>query len=175
MTDLSGWLLDIYPEPKDCISLWLLGDDGKRYRLEQVFPVTFYIAGTEQRLQAVSQYLRLHPLAPRLERTERRELFHASPIPLLAVETNQPDQQMRLFYQILSAFPDLAYYDVDVSLTLRHAARFNTFPLARCSLQIRPGLSHPGTACTQFSLGAESTRTTVAYPAHGNRCRPCTP
>lgn len=136
MTHLSGWLLDIYPEPKDCISLWLLGDDGRRYRLEQVFPVTFYIAGTEQRLQAVSQYLRLHPLAPRLERTERRELFHASPIPLLAVETNQPDQQMRLFYQIMSAFPDLAYYDVDVSLTLRHAARFNTFPLARCSLQI---------------------------------------
>jgi DNA polymerase-2 len=139
MTCISGWLLDVYPDPGDHISLWLLGDDGKRYRLEQAFPVTFYMAGTKQRLQAASQYLRAHPLAPRLERTERRELFSDSLVPLLAVETDQPDQQMRLFYQILAAFPDLDYYDVDIPLPLRHAAVHNTFPLARCSLQIDPG------------------------------------
>ncbi len=136
MTQLSGWLLDVYPDPEDHISLWLLGDDGHRYRLEQIFPVTFYIGGAETRLQAVRQYLQAHPLAPHLERTERRELFSESPIPLLAVQTNHPDQQMRLFYQIMAAFPDLTYYDVDIPLPLRHAAIYNTFPLARCALHL---------------------------------------
>lgn len=136
MIQLSGWLLDIYSNLDNHICLWLLGDDGKRYRLEQVFPVTFYIAGSEPRLQAASQYLQSLPLAPQLSRTHRRELFSESPVPVLAVQTDRPEQQTRLFYQTLSTFPDLAYYDVDIPLPLRHAAIYNTFPMARCSLQI---------------------------------------
>lgn len=136
MTQLSGWLLDVYPDSEEYISLWLLGDNGNRYRLEQVFPVTFYIAGPESRLQAASQYLQAQPFSLHLERTERRELFSETPVPLLAVQISQPEQQMRLFYKTLAAFPDLAYYDVDIPLPLRHAAIYNTFPLARLSLQV---------------------------------------
>ncbi len=136
MTQLSGWLLDIYPDIDQYICLWLLGDDDRRYQLKQVFPVAFYLAGAETRLQAASQYLQAHPFAPRLERTQRRELFSASPVPLLAVQTDQQDQLTRLFSQTMAAFPDLTYYDVDIPLSLRHAAVYNTFPLARCSLQV---------------------------------------
>lgn len=136
MTQLNGWLLDVYPDFDNHICLWLLGDDGKRYQLEQTFTVTFYIAGAEPRLQAANQYLLAHPLAPKLARTQRRELFSPSPLPLLAVQTDHPDQQMRLFSQTLAVFPDLTYYDVDIPLPLRHAAVYNTFPLARCSVHM---------------------------------------
>jgi DNA polymerase-2 len=37
----------------------------------------------------------------------------------------------------VEAFPDLIYYDVDVSLPLRYAAAFGIFPLARCQVVVK--------------------------------------
>ena len=36
-----------------------------------------------------------------------------------------------------AAYPDLTYYDADISIALRHAAKYDTFPLARCRLEVR--------------------------------------
>ena len=44
METLTGWLLDLR-RPGDGLVLWLLGEDGRRLRLRQPFPVTFYAAG----------------------------------------------------------------------------------------------------------------------------------
>ena len=41
MVERSGWLLDVYADQRDGVTLWLLGDDGRRHRLHQHFPVTF--------------------------------------------------------------------------------------------------------------------------------------
>ena len=46
-----GWLLDMYTDPRDGLVLWLLEEDednpdgGRRIRLTQPFPITFYAAG----------------------------------------------------------------------------------------------------------------------------------
>ena len=45
MAELTGWLLDLYEDPRDGVVLWLIGADGTRHRLHQTFPVTFYAAG----------------------------------------------------------------------------------------------------------------------------------
>jgi len=132
MPDHVGWLLDLHEDKCKGVVLWLIGDDGERYRLRQDFPVTFYATGDPEQLRDLQRCLRTRPEKPRLYRTQRRDLFHNSPLTLLAVEMDAPARQPRLFQQMAKRFPELDFYDADVNITLRHAARWGTFPLARC-------------------------------------------
>ena len=132
MPDHVGWLLDLYEDNREGIVLWLIGDDGERCRLRQDFPVTFYAAGDPEQLRDLQCYLRTRPEKLRLYRAQRRDLFHDKPLTLMAVEMRAPVRQPRLFQQITHRFPGLDYYDADLNITLRHAARWGTFPLARC-------------------------------------------
>lgn len=136
MSELSGWLLDLFADPRGGVVLWVLGDDGQRHRLRQPFPVTFYAAGPAARLRALWRFLRAQPLPVALARRQRRDLFQPEPIDLLAVEVAQPSLQPRLFRQVAQNFPDLIYYDADIPLSLRYAAVHGVFPLARCHLWI---------------------------------------
>jgi len=136
MPDHVGWLLDLYEDDREGVVLWLIGDDGERWRLRQDFPVTFYAAGDLEQLRDLQRYLRARPEKLRLYRTQRRDLFHDRPLTLLAIETSAPIHQPRLFQQIADRFPNLDYYDADLKITLRHAARWDTFPLARCSISV---------------------------------------
>jgi len=55
-------------------------------------------------------------------------------VPVLAVETPTPGMQSAWFARAGRIFPDLIWYDADLALPLRHAARFGSFPLARLRL-----------------------------------------
>jgi len=134
MNEFTGWLLDLYPDPcQPGVAIWLVGEDGNRYRLHQSFSVTFYAAGEAQRLRALWKYLASQP-GLTLSRTERRDLFSPSPLSLLAVQVNNPIEQTRLFHQLAELYPDLTYFDADIPLPLRYAAEKRVFPMARCSL-----------------------------------------
>ena len=131
---LRGWLLDLYPDEED-LSLWLLGEDGKRYHLHQEFAMKFYIAGPSPLLRAAWKWLCTQPEQPVLAREERRDLF-AGLIPVLSVEVSGPMELTRLFGRASRAFPDLTYYDADIHLSLRYAARHGAYPLADCEVEI---------------------------------------
>jgi DNA polymerase-2 len=135
---ITGWLLDLYADPKDGVVLWLLDEAGgfQRHRLQQAFPLTFYIAGPTPRLRAVWRYLEAQPLPVKLARTERRDLFSPEPLTVLAVQVENAATQPAIFRKVSREFPDLNYYDADLPLALHHAARFGTFPLARCKVAI---------------------------------------
>jgi DNA polymerase-2 len=135
MVELTGWLLDVYPDPAGGAALWLLGDDGVRHRFYQPFPVTFYAAGPASRLRDLWRFLRAQPVELELARAERRDLFNDQPLPVLAIQVRQAGEQPRLFQQVERAFPELSYYDADISLPLRFAAANGAFPLARCRLE----------------------------------------
>ena len=75
MPELGGWLLDLYEDAADGLTLWLLADDGRRLRLTQAFPVTFYAAGEAGELRRLWRWLSARPERPRLGREERRDLF----------------------------------------------------------------------------------------------------
>jgi DNA polymerase-2 len=135
MTEHTGWLLDLYPDPQAGVALWLLEDDGVRTRFTQSFPVTFYAAGPAPMLRSFWRYLQQQPYHLRLARAERRDIFLDQTIPVLGVTVNLPADQIRLFYQAARAFPDLTFYDGDLALALRHAAVYGTFPLARCRIE----------------------------------------
>lgn len=135
--EFSGWLLDVYADPHDGVALWLLDErDGSRRRLRQALPVAFHVAGTAARLRQLWRYLQSEGLNGRvpvtLSRSERRELFSDQPVSVLTAQVSQPAAQPALFRKVSQAFPDLTYYDADLSPALHHAARYGAFPLARC-------------------------------------------
>jgi DNA polymerase-2 len=141
-----SWLLDLYPDPQAGVALWLIGADGQRRLLRQPFPVTFYAAGPDARLRALQQLLDHSAAAllndPSIQAglttsfTQRRDLFASQPLPVLSIQVARPSDQPRLFQKIAAAFPDLTYYDADIPLHLRYAARYNAFPLARCHVEV---------------------------------------
>ncbi len=132
MPDLTGWLLDLYEEESGGVALWLIGDDGGRYRLRQDFPITFYAAGSNARLKALWAWLKRHPLKPHLSRDQRRDILQDGMTTVLKIDVENAFQQPQLFQEMVRQFPELDYYDADLGITLRHAAKHGTFPLARC-------------------------------------------
>ena len=134
MNDLRGWLLDLYADETDGLVFWLLAEDGRRLRLTQPFPISFYAHGPFPRLRALWRFLQQQPIPVQLARTVRADLF-AGPLDLLAVEVANPALQPRLFHQVVRRFPDLTYYDADISLGLRYAAVYDIFPLCRCQVE----------------------------------------
>ncbi len=132
MAEFSGWLLDLYEDPRDGVVLWVIGADGVRHRLHQNFPVTFYAAGPPSQLRALWRWLEKEGGGVKLAREERRDLFLPEPVTVLSAEVPNPAAQVQLFKRASQAFPALTYYDADLQLSLRFAARTGAYPMARC-------------------------------------------
>ncbi|MBU2611884.1 MAG: hypothetical protein KJ606_13200 [Chloroflexi bacterium] len=132
---ITGWLFDVYPN-ETSLTLWLIGEDGKRRRFVQDFAATVYAAGPSPRLRALWKWLKAQDVPVRLSRAERKDVFQGM-VTVLAVEVLQPVKMDEIFRSMVAAFPNLTYYDADISLPLRYAAAFGVFPLARCRLEVR--------------------------------------
>jgi DNA polymerase-2 len=130
MREVTGWFLDVYAGDVGVV-VWLAGEDGGRYRLTQAFPVTFYATGPFDRLRQLWRHLRQSRPAPRLGRARRADLF-AGPLDVMEICAFGPARQQQLFREAQANFPDLEYYDADIPLGLRYAARFGVTPLLRC-------------------------------------------
>ncbi|GAP14331.1 DNA polymerase elongation subunit [Longilinea arvoryzae] len=136
MDEITGWLLDLYEDGERGLALWFIAEDGRRLCLHQAFPLHFYAAGPAPRLREAWQWLGQRPDPPKLARESRRDLFQPQPIPVLAVEARHPAEQRALFAELERAFPDLTYYDADVQVQIRHAARYGSFSLAHCRVSV---------------------------------------
>ena len=132
---ICGWLFDIYPNETN-LTLWLIGEDGKRHRFVQDFAATVYAAGPAPRLRALWRWLQEQPVPVHLLRLERKDVFLGMTV-VLAVEILQPVKLDGLFRDMVEAFPDLTYYDGDISLPLRYAAAFGVFPLAQVRMEVQ--------------------------------------
>ena len=132
---IEGWLLDIYPNETN-VTLWLIGTDGQRHRFFQDFTATLYVAGPAARLRELWKWLSGQPVPVRLSRTQRRDVFQGV-LSVLAVDVLQPIKLDGLFRSMVAAFPELSYFDADISIPLRYAACFDVFPLARCRVEVR--------------------------------------
>ncbi len=130
MREVLGWLLDVYAS-ENGVTVWLLGEDGQRYRFTQAFPVIFYAAGPFPHLRHLWRYLKANAPTARLSRTQRLELFSGL-LDVMEIQTATPLAQTRLFREIRTRFPDLDFFDVDIPLSLRYAAAHGAFPLAHC-------------------------------------------
>ena len=81
---ITGWLFDIYPNETN-LTVWLIGEDGQRYRFVQDFAATVYAAGSSPRLRELWKWLEAQDVPVHLSRTERRDVFRGT-VTVLAVE-----------------------------------------------------------------------------------------
>lgn len=135
MSRVRGWLFDLYAAPQGGAAVWLIGEGGERLQLWQPFPLTFHAAGPPARLRDLWRALRVRGAPVSLAREERRDLFQPAPQAVLAIACERQETLRSVFAQARADFPDLEYYDVDVPLALRHAARFGSFPLCPCEFE----------------------------------------
>jgi DNA polymerase-2 len=135
MKEYVGWLFDLYAQ-KDGIVLWVVGEDKKSRSFTQPFQITFYVGGPFHRLRELWKFLREKPVM--LSRTQREDL-HEGVKDVLEVEVRNPSYFDELFREVNQRFPDLLYYDVDIPLILRYAAKYDAFPLGRCKVEVEEG------------------------------------
>ncbi|MFN2119262.1 MAG: DNA polymerase domain-containing protein, partial [Anaerolineales bacterium] len=81
----------------------------------------------------LGRFLEESPHCLGAELTERRDLFSGM-VNVLAITCPNPGPQSELFRQLLNCFPELDYFDADISIELRHAVDFGLFPLSRCRI-----------------------------------------
>lgn len=134
----TGWLLDVYADIAQGVVVWLLGDDGQRYQLQQPMTSTFYARGTFPRLRECWRFLRGQGIPVTLSRTRREDLFDGL-VDVLAVATDTAVLP-RLFRHTQTQFPDLDYYDADIPVSVRYAARFGVTPTLRCQVTAADGV-----------------------------------
>ena len=151
MRAYTGWLFDIYSNPKHGITVWLLSEDGKSHSFEQEFSITFYVGGPVHRLHQLCKYLKEKQVV--MSRTERDDLYSGKK-DVLKVEVPSFSAFEELFKEIQPRFPDLSYYDVDIPLILRYAAVYHVFPLAYCKVEVEQGwnISHITALDTPWEL-----------------------
>jgi DNA polymerase-2 len=138
MIHARGWVLDVFAGPEGVI-IWFAGDDGKRLRLHQHFPVTFYATGDVKRLHELCLWLLHQPEKVKLDRNERQDIFLPDPVTVLSITVPHAASQSRLFRRTTDTFPDLTYYDGDLQTSLRYAALNNIFPLVYCEIDAGEG------------------------------------
>jgi DNA polymerase-2 len=134
MAKHRGWLLDLYPDEQDGLVLWFIGEDGSRLRFNQSFPITFYAAGPVARLRELWRYLREQTLSLTMSRSRRQDLF-SGPLDVLAIEVANAALQPRLFSRLLRHFPDLDFFDADIPVSVRYAAKHEVFVLTHCQIE----------------------------------------
>ena len=130
----KGWLLDLYEDGADRIRLWFIMDDGSRICLRQDFPVSFYIYGPAGRLHDCCLFLKRQPGVLRLSRETKKDVFQPDLLCVLRVDMVGPDSQKSCFQSVQRTFPDLTWYNADISVQARHCAMYESFPMALCEL-----------------------------------------
>ena len=134
-THLRGWLLDLYEDADDGLRIWFIAEDGARVCLRQKLEAVFYASGDNEQLRSLWKALRRYAEVVSLQREARRDAFIPEPISVLKAVIASPMDETRLFREIQQRFPQLVYYDADIPVTIRHAARYGTFPMAFCDIE----------------------------------------
>ena len=131
----KGWLLDLYEDAADGVLLWFIMDDGRRICLRQEFPVSFYAYGPVSRLHECCLFLRKQPGVTGLAREMKKDVFQPELLCVLRVDMQGPASQQSCFRTLQKVFPDLTWYNADISVQARHAAQYESFPMAFCELE----------------------------------------
>ncbi|MFN2304873.1 MAG: DNA polymerase domain-containing protein [Anaerolineales bacterium] len=132
MLEFTGWLLDLFEDPREGLILYFIDESGARRRLSRPFPVTFYALGSDAELRALWQHLsdRFQELS--LSRAQQMDVFQRQAVTALGITANNPYEVRKTFYQIANAFPQLEYANADLQISLRFTAETDAFPLSHC-------------------------------------------
>jgi DNA polymerase II len=132
--ELKGWLLSVYPDEVDGAVVWILGDDGKRYRLNQPFPTTFYLSGEQRKMRGIRDDLQKLDPPPKTALVSKQDLYQGL-LCVLMIQTDTPVAQERLFYRMQRLYKRVRYFDAKIPFPIRYSVTHKVFPMARCVAQ----------------------------------------
>jgi DNA polymerase-2 len=135
MPEFTGWLLDLFEDPREGLVLYFIDEKGARHRLRRNFPVTFYALGSDAQLRALWRHLRDRPDEISLSRERRMDVFKRQSVTVLAVTVQNPYEAGKIFHETAAQFPQLEYADADLQISLRFAAETGAFPLCHCRVR----------------------------------------
>ncbi len=136
MPEFTGWLLDLFADPREGLILYFIDERGPRRRLSCHFPVTFYALGSDVELKSLWRYLDRQFQDATLNRTRRMDVFKRQMVTVLSVTVENPYEISKVFNQAAAQFPHLEYADADLHISLRFAAKTGAFPLSYCHVTI---------------------------------------
>lgn len=135
MTKHSGWLFDLYEHPEKGVVLWLVGDDGKPRSFYHRFEMVSYARGSVEELHRLGEFIRSQHSRETvsLKRAQKEDLFDGL-LEVMEIGVSSPIVFRNLSREVSKKFQDLAFYDVDIPLTVRFAAALNVFMMGRCEI-----------------------------------------
>jgi DNA polymerase II len=116
--------------------VWLLGEDGCRFRAVDPFVPTFYLAASPSILGHILKLLRRASCRVSTKQVERYELGASCPISVLEVSVHAPSQFASVTRKLIHTCPDAQFFHVDVSLPQRYFYDRQLFPLAHCEAEL---------------------------------------
>jgi DNA polymerase II len=131
MRTISGWLFDAYAQGED-VSVWVIDDEGVSHHLRDQLQPSFFVGGTTPELHRVCEWLRGARIPVRLKRAERFDLFLRDSLVVLEVQVFIPALYERIIRRVTDTFPDLEFYNADLTIPQVYFYERNLFPLARC-------------------------------------------
>jgi DNA polymerase-2 len=133
-TNLTGWLLDFYPR-RDRIILWFMLPDGQRLRLTDPFAPLFHIH-TRQfdtgRQQQLRRFIDHTPGLQWLDIIHKRNFWTDRMVEVTAIRVCDLDHYDRNLRKLDRHFPDLTFFNCDISPEVHYAYEKNIFPTAFC-------------------------------------------
>lgn len=131
MRTVSGWLFDAYAQGED-VSVWVIDDEGVPHHLHDRLQPSFFVGGSPAELHAVCEWLRGARLPVRLKRAERYDIFARDSLVVLEVQALVPALYERIIRRVTDTFPDLEFYNADLTIPQVYFYERDLFPLARC-------------------------------------------
>ncbi len=135
---LRGWLFDLYPLDSSMI-LWIKGEDGASYRIEDSFRPRFYARGKEETLLSLFHSLQERRLAIGYRWAEKREFWSGEKVEVMEIEMPGPDHYAQL-PKILSPWEEkITFYNCDIPLPQAYLYEKGLFPTGRCIAEVEQG------------------------------------
>ena len=128
---ISGWLFDAYAQGED-VSVWVIDDEGVPHHLRDQVQPSFFVGGSPAELHRVCEWLHGARLPVNLKRAERYDIFARDSLVVLEVQVLIPALYERIIRRVTDTFPNLEFYNADLTIPQVYFYERDLFPLARC-------------------------------------------
>ncbi len=118
------------------MALWILREDGRRFRVVDPFVPAFYLAASPSLLNHAHRLLQHSSYRVSAHRVKRYELGAHHPTPVLEIAVSAPTQFAFVTRRLIQTYPDAQFFHVDISLPQRYFFDRGLFPLAHCEMEL---------------------------------------
>ncbi len=130
----TAWILDISPVAQG-MCLWMLDGEGRAFACVDRWAPHFYIKSVTGVSADLESFFRFFRTPVELQVVEKKDFFSGAWQPVIKASVQNPLLYSSIVKR-LSERPSFTLFDADVPLTQMYFYERQTFPLARCQIEI---------------------------------------